>query len=187
MWIALRGCFHFPFTLPFGTLQRLEYAGEIVGASQKAQLKIQGRSSMLQYGETYDEVHKRFQWRIPEYYNIGIDVCDKHALTRPNSLAILYYRGEGDPIRYTFGQLRTLSNRLANVFVAKGLKQGDRVGILLPQAPETAIAHIAAYKAGLIAVPLFTLFGQDALAYRLSSSGAKILITGEDSLEKLAG
>ena len=141
---------------------------------------------MLRQGETYDEVYQRFQWRIPEYYNIGVDVCDKHALTRPDDLAIIYYRGEGDPIRYSFRQLRALSNRLANVFNASGLQPGDRVGILLPQAPETAIAHIAAYKAGLIAVPLFTLFGQDALAYRLSSSGAKILITGENSLEKLA-
>jgi acetyl-CoA synthetase len=141
---------------------------------------------MLRYGETYNEVHQRFQWRIPEFYNIGVDVCDKHALTRPDGLAIIYDRGEGVPVRYTFGQLRALSNRLANEFVAKGLKPGDRVGILLPQAPETAIAHIAAYKAGLIAVPLFTLFGQDALTYRLSSSGAKILITSEDSLGKLA-
>ena len=141
---------------------------------------------MLRQGETYDEVQQRFQWDIPEFYNIGVDVCDKHAQTRPDDLALIYHTGDGAPQRYSFGHLRALSNQLANVFIAKGLNRGDRVGILLPQAPETAIVHIAAYKAGLVAVPLFTLFGQDALAYRLSSSGARLLITGRDSLEKLS-
>ena len=59
-------------------------------------------------------------------------------------------------------------------------------GILLPQAPETAIAHVAAYKAGLIAVPLFTLFGEDALEFRLADSGAKALVTDGVGLAKLS-
>lgn len=141
---------------------------------------------MLHRGHTYDDVRRQFQWNIPEFYNIGVDVCDRHAAIRPNDPAIIYYDGETGAARYSFGQLRALSNKLANVFAAKGLRPGDRVGILLPQAPETAIAHIAAYKSGLIAVPLFTLFGEDALEYRLASSGVKLLITDEASLHKIA-
>ncbi len=30
-------------------------------------------------GSTYDEVCNNFKWEIPEYYNIGVDVCDKWA------------------------------------------------------------------------------------------------------------
>jgi acetyl-CoA synthetase len=144
-----------------------------------------GNLEMLNPGATYDDVRREFQWNIPEYYNIGVDVCDKHAAARPNDPAIIYYDGNSDATRYTFGDLRALSNKLANALNAKGLTPGDRVGILLPQAPETAVAHIAAYKAGLIAVPLCTLFGEDALEYRLSSSGVKLLITEATSLAKI--
>ncbi|MEZ4657742.1 MAG: AMP-binding protein [Caldilineaceae bacterium] len=49
--------------------------------------------------------------------------------------------------------------------------------MLLPQAPETAYSHVAIYKLGAMSVPLFTLFGVDALAYRLGNSEAKAVIT----------
>jgi acetyl-CoA synthetase len=78
-----------------------------------------------------------------------------------------------------------ISNRLANALRANGISKGDRVGILLPQCPETAITHVAVYKLGAIAVPLFTLFGPDALEYRLSNSGAKAVITDIANIEKL--
>ena len=59
------------------------------------------------------------------------------------------------------------------------------MGVLLQQCPEAAVAHIAAYKAGLIAVPLFVLFGEDALEYRLSNSGAGAVVTDSANLPKL--
>ncbi len=83
----------------------------------------------------------------------------------------------GDTAEYTFGQLRTASNQLANALAAKGINQGDRVAIVLPQRVETGIAHLAIYKRLAIAVPLSGLFGPDALSYRLKDSGAKLVIT----------
>ena len=50
--------------------------------------------------------------------------------------------------------LRETSNRLANALRAHGIARGDRVAILLPQAPEVAAAHIAIYKLGAVALPL---------------------------------
>src|SRR5690606_24652762 len=61
----------------------------------------------------------------------------------------------------------------------------DRVGVLLPQVPEAAIAHLATYKLGAIAVPLFQLFGEQALEYRLRDSGAAALVTDATGLAKL--
>ena len=58
---------------------------------------------------------------------------------------------------------------------AHGVKRGDRVAILLPQAPEVAAAHFAIYKLGAVALPIAILFGPDALSYRLQNSGAKAL------------
>jgi acetyl-CoA synthetase len=140
---------------------------------------------MLERAASYDEVRERFRWRIPSRYNIGVDACDRHAAAHPEALALIFEAEDGAVHRYSFADIRALSNRLANVFGARGLVRGDRVGILLQQSPETAVAHIAAYKAGLIAIPLFVLFGDDALQYRLGNAGAAALITDEENLPKV--
>lgn len=137
---------------------------------------------MLQAGKTYDEVRTAFRWRIPPRYNIAADI-DRHAGTRRT--AVIGLDPAGKVRSYTFLDLKRASSRLANVLSAKGAGRGDRIGILLPQCPETAIAHLAAYRVGAVAVPLFTLFGEDALQYRLGDSGAKIVITSAESLPKI--
>ncbi len=139
---------------------------------------------MLKPGKTYEDVYNTFQWRIPEFYNIGIDICDKWAPQR-NRLALIYENQKGHVEKYTFAELKKLSNKLANGLKTLGLGIGDRLGILLPQCPATAISHIASYKVGAIAIPLFTLFGTDALAYRLSNSEAKGIVTDEANLPKI--
>jgi len=87
---------------------------------------------------------------------------------------------------YTFRDLERLSSKLANVLLAHGVTRGDRVGCLLPQTPETVLAHLACYRIGAILMPLFTLFGEDALSYRLSNSGTKAVITDAVNLPKIA-
>jgi acetyl-CoA synthetase len=129
-------------------------------------------------------VYNSFHWEIPQYYNIGVDICDKWA-RQPDRLALIYEDESGRVEKYTFADLKRLSNRLANGLNASGIGPGDRFGILLPQCPETAISHIAAYKLGAIAIPLFTLFGTDALEYRLSNSEAKGIVTDSDNLPKI--
>ncbi|MCK9364717.1 MAG: acyl-CoA synthetase [Syntrophales bacterium] len=142
------------------------------------------QKKMLQKKDTYEEVYRSFRWQIPEQYNIGADICDKWADQRYR-LALIYDDGKGRTEKYTFWDIKNLSNRLANALRAHGVERGDRVGILLPQCPETAIAHVAIYKLGAIAIPLATLFGPDALEYRLNNSGAKAVITDGDNLAKV--
>jgi acetyl-CoA synthetase len=139
---------------------------------------------MLKSGRNYTEVYDAFRWEIPDFYNIGVDICDKWARQRYR-LALIYEDENGQVEKYTFWELKRLSNRLANGFKACGLDPGDRIGILLPQCPETALSHIAAYKIGAIAIPLFTLFGTDALAYRLANSQAKAIVTDGANLPKI--
>ena len=138
---------------------------------------------MLKPAATYEDARRAFQWKIPSRYNIGVDVCDRHADAGAGT-ALIHLSDDG--VReLSFTDLKRASNRLANVLVAAGLNRGDRVAILLPQRPETAVAHIAAHKAGMVSVPLFTLFGEEALAYRLGDSGAAALITDAASLPKI--
>jgi len=135
-------------------------------------------------GQTYESLTDNFAWHIPARYNMGVDVCDKWA-DGSGRLALIYEDAEGNATRYTFDQLKTLSDRFANALQACGAQRGDRVGIFLSQSIETAIAHLAAYKAGMVAVPLFALFGVDAIEHRLADSGAVALITDRAGVQKI--
>jgi acetyl-CoA synthetase len=139
---------------------------------------------MLPAADSYETLAAAFSWKVPAHYNIGVDACDKWA-DGSGRLALIYETREGSETRFTFDDLKALSNQFANALARAGLKRGDRVGIFLPQSPETAIAHLAIYKAGYIAVPLFQLFGVDAIQYRLADSGAAALITDRAGFEKL--
>jgi acetyl-CoA synthetase len=138
---------------------------------------------MLRPAESYEALVAGFRWEIPARYNLGHDICDKHD---DAALALIHEREDGTVEEWRFGDIRRHANRLANVLRAHGLARGDRVGILLPQRPETGFAHVACYKSGLVAIPLFTLFGEDALAFRLGNSGARAVVTDLASLAKLA-
>jgi acetyl-CoA synthetase len=140
---------------------------------------------MLTRHASYEDTYRRFRWNVPQRFNIGVDACDRHA-DGSGRLALVHLSPDGRPQPFSFDDIRAASNRLANVLVANAIRPGDRVAILLPQAPETAIAHIAAYKAGLIAIPLFSLFGPDALHYRLSDSAASVLVTDQEGAAKVA-
>ncbi|SDQ69506.1 acetyl-CoA synthetase [Paraburkholderia fungorum] len=135
-------------------------------------------------GQTYESLTENFAWRIPERYNMGVDVCDKWA-DGSGRLALIYEDPEGNATRYTFDELKTLSDRFANALLTCGAQRGDRIGIFLSQSIETAIAHLAAYKAGMVAVPLFALFGVDAIEHRLGDSGAVALITDQAGVRKI--
>ena len=124
----------------------------------------------------FEDLAADFTWDLPQRYNIGVDVCDKWC-HEPNRVALIHKPSAGEAVDYTFVEIRRLSNQAANLLLSAGLTRGDRIAVLLPQAPETAIAHIAIYKIGAIAVPLFSLFGTEALEYRLADSGARAVIT----------
>ena len=79
-----------------------------------------------------------------------------------------------------------MSRRFANVLKADGLVRGDRVAVFLSQSLELPVAHLAAFRSGLMSIPLFALFGEDALEFRLSNSGAKAIVTDEGGWDKLA-
>ena len=145
---------------------------------------------MLIKSSDVNEGYVPFSWDIPEFYNMGVDVCDRWAAVDPNRLAITDVDPHQHPTYYSFGDIKKLSNQLANALLARGLSSDgdypDRVGILLPQCVETAVSHIAVLKMGCISIPLFTLFGRDALLHRLRDSGAKVLITNDEGIEKVS-
>src|SRR5262245_29500347 len=98
---------------------------------------------------SHEELCRRFRWTIPEALNIATLACDKHA---DGNVALLEVGAEDR--RFTFGELRDLSNRLALLLREMGVERGDRVAVLLPQCVENPLAHLAAFKLGAVSVPL---------------------------------
>ena len=130
---------------------------------------------------TYEQLYASFRWNIPARYNIAADVCDRHAAD-PSKVALIGEAADGKAWQMTFRDVQRKANQLANLFVATGLVKSDRVMLLLGQNPWTAIAHVACWKAGLVSVPVSTLFAADAVAYRLNLVSARILITDQANL-----
>lgn len=133
-------------------------------------------------GVSYEQLRQQFRWTLPGLLNMGA-VCSD--FQRANALALIEVAPDGTRREYSFGDLRTLSNKLANGLRGIGIANGDRVGIVLPQRLETGLAHLAIYKLGAIAVPMSVLFGPQALMYRLGDSAASAVITDSEHLESV--
>ncbi|MHA1164352.1 MAG: AMP-binding protein, partial [Alphaproteobacteria bacterium] len=140
---------------------------------------------VLPESRDYQDLYKAFEWPAPERFNIAREICDRWAESEPDRLAIIHKTPEGPLIHISYGELYTRANRLANALRRAGIAKRDRVALLLPQCPQTAITHIAAYKLAAVAVPLASLFGHDALEYRLNNSGARAIVTDPAGLAKV--
>lgn len=134
----------------------------------------------------YQEIYRAFEWPAPERFNIAREICDRWAEAEPDRLAIIHKTPAGPLAHISYGELYARANALANALRCAGMAKRDRVALLLPQCPQTAITHIAVYKLGSVAVPLASLFGHDALEYRLNNSGARTIVTDAAGLAKIS-
>ena len=133
----------------------------------------------------YDHLRDGFEWEIPEKVNMASYLCDRWADDDGDRIALYAENEAGEERSYTFEELQSVANRLANFLRDRGVERGDRVGVNAPQKPETVFAHVAAWKLGTVSVPLSTLFGPDALGYRLDDSDAVACVVDESNLDAL--
>jgi acetyl-CoA synthetase len=134
--------------------------------------------------DRYDELYSSFRWDVPERYNIARACCGQWAADA--SRVALYWEDEsGAAATHSFRDIQLAANRLSNGLAALGVKRGDRVAIVLPQRPETAIAYMAVFQMGAIALPLSHLFGPDALEYRINHAEATVAIVEPATIANL--
>ena len=147
---------------------------------------LQGRSPMLTEASDYETLYRDFRWEIPDAAQ------PRHRVLRPPcrwqrparaDLCRRGWRARRGPRSMRWPRF---SRRFANVLKADGLVRGDRVAVFLSQSLELPIAHLAAFRSGMVSIPLFALFGEDALEFRLSNSGAKAIVTDAAGYDKLA-
>ena len=141
--------------------------------------------AILKIGGSWEAMRAGFAWPRPARFNIAEACCDAWARVAPDRLALRYLRPDGEVRDYSYVQLARASRRFGEALRGHGIAAGDRVAVLLPQTPEAAITHLACYRIGAVVVPLFTLFGEDGLAFRLADAGAKAIVTDGPNLAKV--
>src|SRR5438128_266974 len=134
--------------------------------------------------DRYAELYRSFRWSVPQRYNIAHACCGQWAADR-NRFALHWEDESGAAAAYSFWDVQMAANRLSNALAGLGVKRGDRVAIILPQRPETAIAYIAIFQMGAIALPLSHLFGPDALEYRLAHAEASVALVEPTTIANL--
>ncbi|HEY9415828.1 MAG TPA: AMP-binding protein [Pseudonocardia sp.] len=110
---------------------------------------------------------------IPERFNIGVACLDVNDPTARALTVVALDRTSQD---YTFGEVTEQSNRMANALSALGVRRGDRVGVINPASFETAVALMGIFRMGAVALPMSSLFGPDALRYRIIDAGARAVV-----------
>lgn len=129
----------------------------------------------------FDELTTGFTWSVPDRLNMGTACVDNHP---PGDVALIV-DDAGSVRRWTFGELADRSNRLAGALRRAGVDRGDRVAVVAGQRIETALTHLAAWKLGAVSLPLASLFGPEAVSYRIADSGAKIAVVSPDNRGKV--
>ena len=157
----------------------------------KALSPIKGDYNLKNYEETYQqfdwkETEKAFSWNKTGKMNMAYEAIDRHAENfRKNKVALYYHDGERKE-KYTFKEMKELSNKAGNVLKSDGnVAKGDRVFIFMPRSPELYFAILGAIKIGAIVGPLFEAFMEGAVRDRLKDSEAKVIVTTKELLNRI--
>lgn len=119
---------------------------------------------------SYSDAKQQFQWDLPDKFNPAFDFLQKHENPAPSERTALIDAATDK--KYTFEDIDRLSGLLAAALQEIGISRGDRVGVIAPQRVETPVAHTALWRLAAVTVPMTTMYGPDAVSYRLSDSAA---------------
>ncbi|WP_214105254.1 acyl-CoA synthetase [Acrocarpospora catenulata] len=138
--------------------------------------------------ETAAEATDRFSWdRLwalfdgdEDRLNIAHECLDRHD---PAAVAARIVYADGTKEVLTFGTLSRSTARFAHWLTANGVGKGDPVGVMIDPSPRFYTALFGVIKAGAVAVPLYTLFGPDAIRDRVTDCGARLVICEDAHVE----
>jgi acetyl-CoA synthetase len=142
----------------------------------------------IEFYEDYDAVRddtdgpQFSDWYPGGEINIAHNTVDRHAArdspTR-NRVALIWEGEDGEVRETTYHELKRESNQVANYLESRGVETGDRVGLYMPMVPEVVSILYGCFKAGAVAVPIFSGFGVDATATRLEDPEVDVLFTAD--------
>jgi acetyl-CoA synthetase len=159
-------------------------------------MKVEAMSASVgNYNLTnYDEKVKQFDWKETEKnfswyktgkWNMAYEAIDRHAESYRKNQVALYYDEGVRKEKYTFKEMKELSNKAGNLFKQVGIEKGDRVFVFMPRSPELYFSLLGVIKLGAIVGPLFEAFMEGAVRDRLADSDAKAIVTTKELLSRI--
>ncbi|MCA0986380.1 acetate--CoA ligase [Alkalihalobacillus algicola] len=149
-----------------------------------------GNHNLQDYEATYEnfewkEAEKAFSWNETGNVNMAYEAIDKHAESERKNKVALYFSDPKRDEKYTYSEMKSLSNKAGNVLRKINVEKGDRVFIFMPRSPELYFILLGTLKLGAIAGPLFEAFMEGAVRDRLEDSEAKVLVTTPELLDRV--
>ncbi|MFC4540361.1 acyl-CoA synthetase [Halosolutus amylolyticus] len=135
--------------------------------------------------ESYEELQDSFEFEIPDEFNMVNYVCDRWADDDEEHIALYSETVDGEETIYTFSELRTMANQIANFLGDQEIGRDARIAVSGSQRVETIVGHLAAWKLGAVSVPLSNLIGPDGLEYRLNDCEPTAFIVDGGAVETL--
>lgn len=133
----------------------------------------------------YDYTFKNYKIEVPEKFNFGYDVIDRWADKERNKLAMIWTNPNGEEKKYSFRDLKNLSNQAANILLKYDINKGDRILIMMPRIPEWWIFVIGIIKLGAVVCPCPVLLTPKDLKYRINAGKFKVVITDLENAPKI--
>ncbi|MDD6896521.1 MAG: AMP-binding protein [Prevotellaceae bacterium] len=128
-----------------------------------------------------EDYARNLEFIIPEHFNFAYDVMDQWAEEKPEKLALLWTNDEGDCKRFSFRDLKELSDRAASYFMQLGIGRGDMVMLILKRRYEFWISMLALHKIGAVAIPATHMLTTKDIVYRNNRASVKAIIcAGEE-------
>ncbi|WP_256684096.1 acyl-CoA synthetase [Halococcus qingdaonensis] len=131
---------------------------------------------------SWDDIYAEADWDAPETFNIGHEVCDRHA-DGSGRVALEYVGTAGERETLTFDDLADRSSRFANVLESEGIERGDRVFTYLPRIPAHYVSLVGTLKRGAVFGGINERFGPEGIAYRLGDCDARAVVTTSENRE----
>uniref|UniRef100_UPI0025D2E32E AMP-binding protein n=1 Tax=uncultured Aeromicrobium sp. TaxID=337820 RepID=UPI0025D2E32E len=104
--------------------------------------------------------------------DVAFLLCDRHD---PQTVAFTFVALDLSTRDMTYGELAEQSRRLATVLAERGVREGDRVPVLMGKRPELVVTLMAIWRLGAVHVPLFTAFATGAIEMRVSGAKARLV------------
>ena len=133
----------------------------------------------------WKETEKNFSWYKTGKWNMAYEAIDRHAESYRKNQVALYYDEGVRKEKYTFKEMKELSNKAGNLFKQVGIEKGDRVFVFMPRSPELYFSLLGVIKLGAIVGPLFEAFMEGAVRDRLADSDAKAIVTTKELLSRI--
>ena len=142
------------------------------------------RNINLRYVEEEYDSHgllTKYQLKYPDNWNFGYDIVDDIAVNDPQRTAMVWCNPEGVERRFTFADIKRLSDKTANYFMSMGIKKGDMVLTILKRHFQFWYVSVALHKIGAVMVPATFMLTKGDIEYRVRSASISAVICTDEN------